>query len=170
MRRTDAELPFVSSSDAAPGPAVLLDTTVYVDTLQGSLPSQVEAILRARHLVHVTVAVAELAHNLGRLDPTRPGNAGRIAEIEGTIADIPPRGLETPTAGVALEAGILAGLVFRLGGFGAGQEVAALNDATIYLHALDRGHAVLTRNVRDFDAMNQIVPGGRMLLYRDRVI
>ncbi len=65
-----------------------------------------------------------------------------------------------------MEAGILCGLVFRLGGFQLGQEVAALNDATIFLHALERGFTVLTRNIRDFDFMNQVVPAGRTLFYR----
>jgi predicted nucleic acid-binding protein len=44
--------------------------------------------------------------------------------------------------------------------------VAALNDATIYLHALERGYAALTRNIRDFDLMNQILPEGRVVFYR----
>ncbi len=60
----------------------------------------------------------------------------------------------------------MSGVAFRLGGFQPGQEVAALNDATIFLHALDRGYTVLTRNIRDFDFMNQIVPSGRVLFYR----
>jgi len=65
-----------------------------------------------------------------------------------------------------LEAGILSGLVFRLGGFQPGQEVAALVDATLYVHAQQHGYTVLTRNIRDFDLMNQIVPRGRVLFYR----
>ena len=64
------------------------------------------------------------------------------------------------------EVGILSGLVFRLGGFQPGQEVAALNDATLYLHTLERGCTVLTSNIRDFDFMNQIVPSGRVLFHR----
>ena len=40
-----------------------------------------------------------------------------------------------------------------------------MNDATIYLHALERGCMVLTRNIGDFDFMNQIVSPGRVLLY-----
>lgn len=43
---------------------------------------------------------------------------------------------------------------------------AALNDATIYLHAPERAYTVLTRNICGFDIMNQIVPPGRMLFYR----
>jgi hypothetical protein len=48
----------------------------------------------------------------------------------------------------------------------AGERTAALNDATIYLHALERGNTVMTRNIRDFDFMNQILPSGRGLFYR----
>jgi predicted nucleic acid-binding protein len=34
------------------------------------------------------------------------------------------------------------------------------------MHALEHGYTVLTRNIRDFDFMNQIVPPGRVLFYR----
>ena len=82
------------------------------------------------------------------------------------INDIPARRIEDAvSAGVLLVAGILAGLVFRLGGSAPGKEVAALNDATIYLHACERGYVVLTRNIRDFDFMQQIMPAGRVLFY-----
>ena len=64
-----------------------------------------------------------------------------------------------------IEAGILAGLVYRLCGLQPGQEIAALNDAILYLHAMANGQTVLTRNIRDFDAMNQILPDGRVLFY-----
>ena len=85
------------------------------------------------------------------------------------IEDIPRHRIEDDIgAGLLLEAGTVSGLVFRLGGFQPGQEVAALNDATIYLHALERGYTVLPRNIRDFDFMNQIVLSGLMLLYRTR--
>lgn len=83
------------------------------------------------------------------------------------IADLPPHRIENEvSAGILLEAGTLSGLVFRLGGVQPGQEVAALNDATLYLHALERGYTVLTRNIRDFDFMNQIMPSGRVLFHR----
>jgi hypothetical protein len=47
----------------------------------------------------------------------------------------------------------------------AGQELAALNDATLYLHALSYGQVILTRNLRDFDLLNQILPDGHVLFY-----
>jgi hypothetical protein len=49
--------------------------------------------------------------------------------------------------------------------FAAGQELAALNATTLYLHAAAHGQEILTRNVRDFDMINQILPEGRVLFY-----
>jgi hypothetical protein len=57
-------------------------------------------------------------------------------------------------------------LVFRLGGFQPNQEVAAPNDATIYLHAIQQGYTVLTKNICGFDFINQIGPSGRVLFCR----
>lgn len=165
-RRDDADLDF---ADAAAwfGPALLLDTCVYVDTLEGCVPPPVEHLLRSRRLMHLSVVLGELSHNFGRLNPGHPGTPAHLAALTGVLSDIPPHRIEDPiSADVMMEAGILAGLVFRLGGFQPGQEVAALNNATIYLHALERGYVVLTRNLRDFDIMNQIVPSGRVLFYR----
>lgn len=165
-RRDDAELEFVDDASAF-GPPLLLDTCVYVDALEDSLPHAAETLLRTRTLMHLSVVLGELSHNFGRLDPAHPRTRGHLNALAGVIADIPPHRLEdSVSAGVLLEAGILSGLVFRLGGFQPGQEVAALNDATIYLHALARGYVVLIRNIRDFDRMSRIVPQGRVLFYR----
>ncbi len=164
-RRPDSALMF---ADDAPlvGPRLLLDTSVYIDELDGELPAAVETLFRTRTVRHVSVALGELSHSFGRLNPVHPDTRTILAELAGTIEDIPRHRLEDGSAGVLLEAGILSGLVFRLGGFQPGQEVAALNDATIYLHALERGYAALTRNIRDFDLMNQILPEGRVVFYR----
>jgi hypothetical protein len=35
-----------------------------------------------------------------------------------------------------------------------------------YLQARKLGYAVLTRNIGDFDLLNQLVPSGQILLYR----
>lgn len=153
---------------SAVGPPLLLDTCVYVDGLEGRLPAEVERLLRTRTLIHLSVVLGELSHNFGRLDPRDPRTRAHLDELAGVIDDIPLHRLdEDISAGVILEAGILCGLVFRLGGFQPGQEVAALNDATIYLHSQEQGYTVLTRNIRDFDVMNQIVPAGRVLFYRN---
>jgi predicted nucleic acid-binding protein len=166
QRRPDSDLAFVADAPL-PGPPLLLDTCVYVDALEGTLPPETETLLRIRTIFHLSVILGELSHNFGRLNPRDPRTAAHLGELQGVIADLPPHRIESEvSAGVLLEAGILSGLVFRLGGFQPGQEVAALNDATLYLHALERGYAVLTRNIRDFDFMNQIMPSGRVLFYR----
>ena len=165
-RRGDTDLDFVEVAPL-PGPPLLLDTCVYIDGLEGGLPPAAETLLRARILMHLSVVLGELSHNSDGSIPRHPRTREHLDELAGMIGEIPLHRLdEAISAGVILEAGILSGLVFRLGGFQPGQEVAALNDATLYLHALENGYTVLTRNIRDFDVMNQIVPQGRVLFYR----
>ena len=163
-RRPNEALPYVASP-ATPGRELLLDTCVYIDVIQGRTPDAVDALLQLRTLNHLSVCVAELVHAFGRLDPRHPGTDAVLRELTLVAADIPPHRLQAPSADVAIEAGILAGLLFRLDGSQVGQEVAALNDATLYLQALARGQAVLTRNVREFDLMNQILSDGHVLFY-----
>ena len=61
------------------------------------------------------------------------------------------------------EAGMLAGLVARLSGIDRGEGPSLLNDASLYLQALERGCIMLTRNLRDFDYFDQILPADRVL-------
>jgi predicted nucleic acid-binding protein len=163
-RRPREALPFVPATPQA-GLPLLLDICVYIDLLQGRTSAALDALLQVRTLNHLSVCVAELAHGFGRLDPSHAGTAKILKTLADTVADIPPHRLHAPRAGVVVEAGILAGLLFRLGNLPAGRELAALNDATLYLHALEHRFVVLTRNLHDFDIMNQVMPGGRMLFY-----
>ena len=165
-RRGDADLTFAGPADIV-GTTLLLDTTVYIDVLEGSTPPEVDAILQMRPLAHVSVVLAELSHNFGRLNPAHPDTPATLRALAAVINDLPLHRVEDNiSAGVMLEAGILAGLMYRLGGLQPGRELAALNDAAVFLHALEQGHTVLTRNIRDFDLMQQIVPAGRVLFYR----
>jgi hypothetical protein len=163
-RRPAAELPFVSAPPAA-GRELLLDTCVYTDVLQGKTPVAVDALLELRTSNHLAVCVAELTHGFGWLDPRHPGTEAILRSIAQAVSAIPAHRLEAASKDVTIEAGILAGLIFRLCGLQPGQEVAALNDAISYLHAMTNGQTVLTRNRRDFDAMNQMLPDGRILFY-----
>jgi predicted nucleic acid-binding protein len=165
-RRPDHELVFAADVPVA-GPSLLLDTTVYIDTLQGRTPDALDALLETRPIAHISVAVGELAHQFGRLDPGHPGTAAALRELGETIESIPAHQLETPNQQTVLEAGILAGLLCRRAGFPRGTDTStALNDATLYLHALRRGHTVVTRNIRDFDWLNQLLPVGHVIFYR----
>jgi hypothetical protein len=117
---------------------------------------------QVRTVNHLSVCLAELMHVFGRLDPLNPATETALKELARTVADIPQHRLATAEV---IEAGILAGLLFRLGDLHAGQELAALNDATLYLHALSHGQVILTRNLRAFDLLNQILSDGQVLFY-----
>ncbi|CAM5317095.1 hypothetical protein ATER59S_00959 [Aquamicrobium terrae] len=88
--------------------------------------------------------------------------------IEATIEDIPAHRLHAPDAAVWGEAGVLAGLLFRLSNLpkGEGHERRFVNDALVFLQARQVGASVLTGNVRDFDFLTQVLPTGRIILYR----
>ena len=65
---------------------------------------------------------------------------------------------------------MLAGKALRLGRIPPrqGQERKLLNDSLIYLQARKVGAAILTRNVRDFDLLEQLVPSGTVIFYPQR--
>lgn len=165
-RRSRSELP----PQPSPGGELLLDTCVYIDVLQGNSPPELDALLALRTSNHLAVCVAELVHGFGRLDPRHPGTAAVLQTIARAVAAIPSHRLETAAGRITIEAGILAGLISRLRDLPPGRppperQLAALNDATLYLHAMANGLTVLTRDIRDFDVMNQILPDGRILFY-----
>jgi hypothetical protein len=163
-RRPNEALRFVTNPPS-PGRELWLDTCVYIDVLQGKTPRVVDDLLKLRTINHLAVCVAELTHCFGRLDPGHPHTSAVLQTVESVVDAIPAHRLETSGPEVVIEAGILAGLVCRLCGLPSGQEVTALNDATLYLHALANGQEVLTRNLRDFDVINQILPDGQVLFY-----
>jgi predicted nucleic acid-binding protein len=155
-----ADLPLVRRPVSA-GPELLLDTCVYIDVLQGRTPQAVDDLLHARIANHSTVCLAELTYLFGRLDPSHPGTKAVLKQILQTVEDIPSHRLSAPSATAVGEAGMLAGLVARLAGDG----LNLLNDASLYLQALERGWIVLTRNLRDFDYFDQLLPADRVLFY-----
>ena len=162
-RRADTDLPF-AERQAAAGRELLLDTTVYIDVLQGRTPTAVDRLLQTRIVNHSTVALAELTHLIGALDPSNSGTVKVLTPLSRTIDDIPAHRLTAPSARACGEAGMLAGLVTRL--TGRPNTAALLNDAMIFLHAAETGCDVLTGNVGDFDAFDQVLPGGGLILYR----
>jgi len=167
MRRADGDLPFVDDEPLVGGP-LLYDTTVYIDVLQGNAPDALKSLIAMRICEHSAVCLSELTHAFGRLDPGHADTKKSLAAIKGVVDDIPAHRLHAPIARTWGEAGILAGLLIRLAGTSPsqGQDRKFLNDALIYLQAQALGATVLTRNIRDFDYLSQIAPGGRVLFYR----
>ncbi len=150
------------------GAELLLDTCVYIDVLQGRTPASVDELLEARIVNHSTICLAEMTHLFGRLDPAHAGTKGVLREIRRTIEDMPAHRLSSPSEAAMGEAGMLAGLVARLTGVGASERPLLLNDASLYLQALERGWTVLTRNSRDFAFFDQILPANRVLVYQQQ--
>lgn len=166
--RPDEQLPWAEDAPLVAGP-LLLDTTVYIDLLQGATPPEVDRLLQLRTCNHSAVSLAELTHTFGRLDLAHPDTKTVLRELRETITeDIPPHRLQTPENDTWVAAGTLAGLAFRLRKLpkNQGHERKLMNDALLYLQARKLGCAVLTRNIGDFDLLNQLVPSGQILLYR----
>ncbi len=167
-RRPDDALPF-ASDNASAGSELLLDTCVYIDAIQNRIPPEVANLFAVRRLNHSGVALAELTHLLGRLDPKDGRTQRAYNEISGVISDIRMDRLRAPSRQTFGEAGILAGLAARLAGVESMQRQALLNDAMFYLQASERGHTLLTRNIREFDWFDQLLPIGRVLFYRQPI-
>ncbi len=149
-----------------PGPELLLDTTVYIDGLQDTSPTDVDDLLKMRICNHSAVCLAELTHAYGRLAPGHPKTADTLSSIAGMIAEMRPHRLREPSQSAWGSAGILAGITFRAGGYQVGKERKLLNDALVFLQGLENGQIILTRNIRDFDLLSQLVPEGRILFYQ----
>jgi hypothetical protein len=161
-RRSDAQLSWVGRP--GPGAELLLDTCVYMNVLQGKSPPEVDELLQLRIVNHSTVALSELTHLFGRLDPAHGGTRATLSAISGVIDDIPAHRLTAPPVWTFGEAGMLAGLTTRLGGRAGGVEL--LNDALLFLQAREMGCALLTANSGDFDLFDQVLPGSGLMLYR----
>lgn len=162
--RERSKLKFLSSL-TPPFPKLLLDTTVYIDALQGRLPDYTEIALRTGSLWHSTVTEAELAALAGLLDPARLDRAHTVAQLAASIDLRPSHRILTPDRDVWREAGILAGLLARLQGYRKNEQRKALNDALIFLTAAKSGCVVLTRNLSEFDLLMQLDVRGQAVFY-----
>lgn len=166
-RRPDSALRWAESEPPIGG-ALLLDTSVYLDVLQGRTPQAVDDLITYRLCHHSAVCLAELTHVFGRLDPAHPTTRSVLKVVADTIDDVPAHRLHAPDTNIWGRAGIMAGLLFRLSGLskGEGHERRFLNDALIFHQAGLLGATILTGNIRDFDYLNQLVPSVRVIFYR----
>lgn len=164
LRRDDSELPFLTAATAGQG--LLLDTCVYIDQLQGNLPDVVDDLLNMRLAHHSSVGMAELLHPVGRLDPSDPRTATAIDGIGSVIKLMRPHRIFEPDADIAGRAVVLAGLLSRLRSYRDSERLRAVNDCILFLQAAKLGLTLLSRNIRHFDSLLQLIPSGRVLFYR----
>ena len=94
----------------------------------------------------------------------------RTREIVEQIAEVierrPSYRTIVPDSEIWREAGILSGILARLQGYGRDHRRRALNDALLFATARKYGCTVLTRNVVDFDLLEQLDPSGSVLFYK----
>lgn len=164
-RRSDERLAFINPNQIA-GQALLLDTCVYIDQMQGRSPRVLEDLIAQRQVNHSTVAIQELMHTVGVLHPSDRRTAGIVTEIGKQIKAMPPHRLFVPDGEVLGRAALLSGLLCRLQGYEKDGKLRALQDCVLFLQAQKLGLVVLTANVKDFDILLQLIPTGRALFYR----
>ena len=153
---------------------LLLDTCVYIDQMQGRAPRLVEQLIDTRQVNHSTVAIQELMRGIGVLDPPDdPRRTVAVVEaVSGQIEAMPEHRVFAPDAEVLGRAALLAGILSRLQGYardGKLKELQRLRRVLLPVHRRGMGKlgfAVLTANVAEFDLLLQLVPTGRVLLYR----
>jgi hypothetical protein len=166
-RRPDEELPFVDR-DLIGGQALLLDTCVYIDQMQGRSPDILDDLIAVRVVNHSTIAIQELMHTVGVLDPGDARTTGVIDEIGQLIEAMPAHRTFAPDPDILGKAALLSGMMCRLQSYAADRKLRALHDSVLFLQAQKLGFTVLTANVADFDILLQLIPAGRALLYRSR--
>lgn len=164
-RRADNALPFASEEELA-GQALLLDTCVYIDQMQGRAPQLVGQLVETRHVNHSTVALQELLHTIGVLRPDDPRTASVVDAVKTQIVAMPDHRLFTPDVDVLGKAALVAGMLSRRQGYSRDAKFKALQDCTLFLQAQKLGFTMLTRNIVEFDYLLQLVPTGRVLFYR----
>ena len=164
-RRSDQELPFVRN-DRIVGPALFLDTCVYIDQVQGRAPEILERLIQTRQINHAIGAIQELVHSVGVLDPRDARTASVVAIISGLVRAMRPHRIFTPEPDVLGRAALLAGILCRLQGYATANRLRALQDCTLFLQAQKLGLTILTRNIIDFDVLLQLMPKAQILFYR----
>jgi hypothetical protein len=166
-RRSYNELPFVDTSLIG-GQGLLLDTCVYIDQMQDRSPQVLDDLIAQRQVNHSTVAIQELKHTVGVLEPSDKRTAGVIAEIRKQIGAMPSHRIFTPDAEVLGRAALLSGILCRLQRYQKDDKLRALQDCVLFLQAQKLGLVVLTANVGDYDILLQLIPAGRVLFYRQK--
>ena len=161
--RERSELAWVAKANSIP--RLLLDTTLYIDELQGRLPGDVELVIRSTSLWHSTVTESELSALAGLLDPQHPHTQRSLEQVFASIKHRPAHRIVNPDRQVWRDAGVVAGLLARLQRYRKAEQRRVLNDALILLSAAKSGLTVLTRNVSDFDLLMQLVPHSKAIFY-----
>jgi hypothetical protein len=179
-RRADSSLPFDIARMPLAGP-IMLDTNVYIARSAGRLPADIVEFVDARRALHCAVALAELSITAGLLNPNDGRTAATRGGLKHLLATIDLDACRSPSAAAWVEAGMLAGILARtqLGLARPKKDMSAtelccqtgkrrelLNDALVFLTALESGAILISANVSDMDLLLRFRPDANVLLYR----
>ncbi len=151
----------------AAGGRLLLDTCVYIDQLKGHATPALEALVEARTVLHSALSLAELAFSFGRLDPQDSRTPAVLEALRRLLAAVPSHRIVAADAQAWSEGGIRAGVMARVLGLSNEARRKAFHDAVLAAQAVREGAVVVTRNVSDFDRLQQLDPRLRVLFYHD---
>jgi predicted nucleic acid-binding protein len=151
-------------SGSPPG-QLLLDSTFYIDLLQGRLPLHLHPFTVGGRAWHSAVSLGEVAFSLGKLDPQHPGTKAVVQKIVSLLERAPADRTLIPDRTDWREASIACGILARTQGHSRAEHRRLLNDCLIFFSALRHGCAVLTRNIADFDLLLQLMPQGNVVFY-----
>ena len=136
--------------------------------MQDRSPQILDDLIEQRQINHSTVAIQEMMHTVGVLNPSDPRTASVIDVIGKQIRAMPPHRIFAPDIEVLGRAALLSGILCRLQGYEKDGKLRALQDCVLFLQAQRLGLVVLTANVGDYDILLQLVPTGRALFYRSK--
>lgn len=124
--------------------------------------------MQAYHVVSggCSVAIQDLLHAVGRLDPADPRTENNVANIMRLVEGIPTHRLLRPDLDVLTDAAVYAGILCRLRGYQKDNRKKALSDCTLFLQARKLGLTLVSANVEEFDLLQQMQPEGRVLFYK----
>ena len=162
--RSIESLDFLDSSASLPA-KLLYDTTVYIDVVQNLFPTAGDIALLTAHAWHSTVTEAELVAPCGFLKPDHPTTPAVLKAISALVQRRPGHRTIAPDREIWIEAGILSGMLARLQNYGQSQRLRLLNDALLLATARKYGLTLLTRNISDFDLLQQLEPSASVLFY-----
>jgi len=131
-------------------------------------PDLVDVLIATRQANHSSVAVQELMHTVGVLDPKDDRSPAVIDAIRTLVLSMPAHRTFVPDADVLGRAALLSGMSCRLQSYAGDRKLRALQDCVLFLQAQKLGFSVLTANVADFDILLQLLPAGRVLFYRQK--
>ena len=136
--------------------------------MQDRSPQILNDLIAQRQVNHSTVAIQELMHTVGVLNPFDARTATVIDVIGKQIRAMPPHRIFAPDTEILGRAALLSGILCRLQGCEKDGKLRALQDCVLFLQAQKLGLVVLTANVGDYDILLQLIPAGRVLLYRSK--